>query len=152
VLNDYIDRDSDRNDVESHLTRYWRVFGTRPLPAGMISRHETLLILLLLVGITGTLILTLPFPNSAFVLLLMISCYCAEIFYQVRKRNQRFPLAQLAGRTDFALFPVAGYLCIGTPDMTALLYFLFSTPSPSLTSGSMTSSNTSTIRHGACLA
>ncbi|MDD4497476.1 MAG: UbiA family prenyltransferase, partial [Methanosarcinaceae archaeon] len=31
-------------------------------------------------------------------------------------------------RTDFTLFPVAGYLCYGQPDMTALLYALFFYP------------------------
>ena len=58
----------------------------------------------------------------------LLFSYSVEVFYQVRKRKQRFPLAQLAGRTDFALFPVAGYLCIGNPDATALLYFLFFYP------------------------
>ncbi len=128
VLNDYIDRNHDRKDVESHLTRYWRFFGTRPLPAGTITPQQTLFLLLFLAGITLALILTLPFPNSLFVLLIMIYSYSAELFYQVRKRNQRFPVAQLVGRTDFALFPVAGYLCIGSPDLPALLYFLFFYP------------------------
>jgi 4-hydroxybenzoate polyprenyltransferase len=58
----------------------------------------------------------------------MAASYGLEVFYQLRKRNQALPLAQLAGRIDFALFPVAGYLCIGSPDMTALLYFLFFYP------------------------
>lgn len=128
VLNDYIDRDYDRKDVEPRLTRYWRFFGTRPLPEGRITSRQTLTILFLLVGITIALILTLPFPNSLFVLSIMAYSYAVEIFYQIRKRNQRFPMAQLVGRTDFALFPVAGYLCIGNPDLPALLYFLFFYP------------------------
>lgn len=128
VLNDYIDRNYDRKDVEPSLTRYWRFFGTRPLPAGTITPRQTLSLLLFLAGITLALILTLPFPNSLFVLLIMIYCYSVEFFYQVRKRNQHLPLAQLVGRTDFALFPVAGYLCIGSPDLPALLYFLFFYP------------------------
>jgi 4-hydroxybenzoate polyprenyltransferase len=37
-------------------------------------------------------------------------------------------LAQLIGRTDFALFPVAGYLLNGHPDSVALLYLLFFYP------------------------
>jgi 4-hydroxybenzoate polyprenyltransferase len=37
-------------------------------------------------------------------------------------------MAQLLGRTDFALFPVAGYLMVGEPGMTILLYFLFFYP------------------------
>jgi 4-hydroxybenzoate polyprenyltransferase len=55
----------------------------------------------------------------------MAYCYTAEVFYQIAKRSQRFPFAQLVGRTDFALFPVAGYLCAGYPDETAFLYFVF---------------------------
>ena len=38
VLNDYIDRVFDRKDVESDkLTKYWRICGTRPIPAGFVS-------------------------------------------------------------------------------------------------------------------
>jgi 4-hydroxybenzoate polyprenyltransferase len=39
-----------------------------------------------------------------------------------------FPFPQLIGRTDFALFPVAGYICAGSPDTTAFLYFIFFYP------------------------
>jgi 4-hydroxybenzoate polyprenyltransferase len=58
----------------------------------------------------------------------MVYCFAIEIFYQEEKREQKFPFAQLIGRTDFALFPVAGYLCIGSPDLNALLYFSFFYP------------------------
>jgi 4-hydroxybenzoate polyprenyltransferase len=58
----------------------------------------------------------------------MVYCFAIEIFYQEEKREQKFPFAQLIGRTDFALFPVAGYLCIGNPDLNALLYFTFFYP------------------------
>ena len=51
-----------------------------------------------------------------------------EYFYQIKKRNQKYPVAQVLGRTDFAIFPVAGYLCVGAPDKTALLFFLFFYP------------------------
>ncbi|UCD45811.1 MAG: UbiA family prenyltransferase [Candidatus Bathyarchaeota archaeon] len=51
-----------------------------------------------------------------------------EYFYQVNKRDQGGPLAQLIGRSDFTLFPVAGYLVNGRPDSVALLYFLFFYP------------------------
>jgi|GEM_PF-3220467 len=51
-----------------------------------------------------------------------------EYFYQTKKRDQKTPIAQLVGRTDFALFPVAGYLVHGSPDATALLFFLFFYP------------------------
>jgi len=129
VMNDYIDRDYDRKDIESdRLTRYWRVFGTRPLAAGLITRHQALMLFTILVLVTTLLIFTLPFPHSLFVFIIMVYCYAIEMFYQVKKRNQHVPIAQLAGRTDFALFPVAGYLCIGSPDIPALLYFLFFYP------------------------
>ena len=129
VLNDYIDRDYDRKDIDTdRLTRYWRAFGTRPLPAGLVTRHQALVLFAILVVVTTLLIFTLPFPHSLFVFIIMVYSYAIEMFYQVKKRNQRFPIAQLAGRTDFALFPVAGYLCIGSPDVPALLYFLFFYP------------------------
>jgi len=51
-----------------------------------------------------------------------------EYFYQIQKRSQKSPFAQILGRTDFSLFPVAGYLTNGQPDTTALLYFLFFYP------------------------
>ena len=58
----------------------------------------------------------------------MLYCFAIEIFYQEEKQEQKFPFAQLIGRTDFALFPVAGYLCVGGPDLTALLFFVFFYP------------------------
>jgi 4-hydroxybenzoate polyprenyltransferase len=58
----------------------------------------------------------------------MAYSYLMECFYQVKKRDQEAPLAQLLGRTDFTLFPVAGYLVNGHPDIVALLYFLFFYP------------------------
>ena len=129
VLNDYIDREYDRKDIETgKLTKYWRVFGTRPIPAGLVSPRAAVALILVLSAITACLILTLPAPHSIYVLLLMLYCLAIEIFYQEEKRMQTFPYAQLIGRTDFALFPVAGYLCIGSPDLNALLYFAFFYP------------------------
>jgi 4-hydroxybenzoate polyprenyltransferase len=130
VLNDYIDRDYDKKDIEpGRLTRYWRLFGTRPIPAGLIAPVQALTLFGVLAGITVMLVLTLPYPHSLYVLLLMVYCYVIEIFYQMEKRiPQVFPFPQIIGRTDFALFPVAGYLCIGSPDVNALLYFLFFYP------------------------
>ena len=129
VLNDYIDREYDKKDVESDkLTRYWRIFGTRPIPAGLVSPKGAVALFLVLAAIAASLILTLPAPHSVYVLILMIYCFAIEIFYQEEKREQKFPFAQLIGRTDFALFPVAGYLCIGGPDLNALLYFAFFYP------------------------
>ena len=130
VLNDYIDRDIDKKDVEQdRLTKYWRLFGTRPLPAGLIPPAHALALFCVLAGIAALLILTLPYPHSVYVLLMMAYCYVIEVFYQEEKRiPQVFPFPQLIGRTDFALFPVAGYICAGLPDITAFLYFLFFYP------------------------
>jgi 4-hydroxybenzoate polyprenyltransferase len=129
VLNDYVDREYDKFDIEQgKLTKYWRLFGSRPVSEGLISPANALGLFLVLAIITTVLILALPYPNSLFVLGIMIVCYALEVFYQVKKRNEHIPVAQLAGRIDFALFPVAGYLCAGSPDITALLYFTFFYP------------------------
>jgi 4-hydroxybenzoate polyprenyltransferase len=130
VLNDYIDREYDKKDVDkSRLTKYWRLFGTRPIPAGLIPPRHALVLFGVLAGIAAILILTLPYPHSVYVLLLMVYCYVIEVFYQEEKRiPQKFPFPQLIGRTDFALFPVAGYICAGSPDTTAFLYFIFFYP------------------------
>jgi len=130
VLNDYIDRDYDKKDIESDkLTKYWRIFGTRPIPAGLISPNHALGLFIGLAAITTGLIATLPYPHSLLVLLIMLFCYTIEMFYQIEKRQtQQFPFAQLIGRTDFALFPVAGYLCLGNPDLDAFLYLVFFFP------------------------
>lgn len=125
VLNDYVDRDLDRKDVEfDRLTRYWRPFGRRPIPAGLVSPRRALGLFVVLVVLTTLLIATLPYPHSLYLLALMVLSYVLEYFYQVRKRDQGFPLSQLVGRLDFALFPIAGYLCHGHPDRLALLYFV----------------------------
>src|SRR5512137_1618438 len=130
VLNDYIDRDIDKKDVEQdRLTKYWRLYGTRPVPAGLIPPLHALALFVVLAGIAAMLILTLPYPHSIYVLLMMVYCYLIEAFYQFEKQiPQVFPFPQLIGRTDFALFPVAGYICTGSPDTTAFLYFLFFYP------------------------
>ena len=128
VLNDLVDGDVDARDVEHSLTRYWRPFGTRPIPSGSVSRRQASTLFLALVAATSALIFTLPYPNSLYVFAIMVYSYGMEVFYQVKKRDQAAPLAQLLGRTDFSLFPVAGYLCNGQPDTVALLYFLFFYP------------------------
>ena len=128
VLNDYIDRELDKKDVEADLTNYWRIFKKRPISSGLISARSALALFLILVALTVLLILTLPAPHSYYLLVLLVYCYGVEYFYQVHKRKQKHPVAQLIGRTDFALFPVAGYLVIGHPDAIALLYFLFFYP------------------------
>ncbi|MDD1684450.1 MAG: UbiA family prenyltransferase [Methanoregula sp.] len=129
VLNDYIDREYDKFDVDkSRLTKYWRLFCTRPIPDGLVTPRVAAGLVIGLVTLTAGLILTLPLPHAIYVLLLMFLCYALEIFYQEEKREQKYPAAQVIGRIDFALFPVAGYLCTGAPDMTALLFFLFFYP------------------------
>ncbi|MDV2481170.1 prenyltransferase [Methanoculleus sp. Wushi-C6] len=128
VLNDYVDREHDRRDVDGSLTRYWRPFASRPIPAGRIAPRTALAVFLVLAGIAAALAATLPAPHNLYVLGIMGYSYAAEYFYQIKKRDQTLPLAQVIGRTDFALFPVAGYLVLGSPDATALLYFLFFYP------------------------
>lgn len=129
VLNDYIDRNYDKRDIETDkLTRYWRVFGTRPIAQGLIPPHYALALFIALAIITALLVLTLPYPHSVYVLVIMLCSYAVEGFYQMKKRHETVPIAQLIGRTDFALFPVAGYLAAGFPDLNALLYFLFFYP------------------------
>ena len=39
VLNDYVDRDYDKKDVDGRLTKYWRLSGTRPIPSGSSRPH-----------------------------------------------------------------------------------------------------------------
>jgi 4-hydroxybenzoate polyprenyltransferase len=129
VLNDYIDRNFDKKDVDpDKLTKYWRLFGSRPIPAGLVQPDRALGIFILFAAISAGLITTLPYPHSVYVLFIMIYCYAIEVFYQEEKREQAFPFAQLIGRTDFAFFPVAGYLCAGVPDLNAFLYFVFFYP------------------------
>lgn len=129
VLNDYVDREIDTRETDGRLTKYWRLSGTRPLSAGLIRPAHALMLFLMLAGIAAALILTLSYPHSVYVLLMMMYCYAMEVFYQKEKQiPQVFPFPQLLGRTDFALFPVAGYVCAGFPDVTALLYFLFFYP------------------------
>ena len=128
VLNDYVDREYDRRDIDNSLTRYWRPFRARPIPEGKISPRTAFALFIALAGAAATLAATLPIPHNLYVLGIMGYSYLAEYFYQTKKRRQALPIAQVIGRTDFALFPVAGYLVIGSPDLTALLIFLFFYP------------------------
>lgn len=129
VLNDIVDRDIDRKEIETDkLTKYWRVFGRRPIPQNLISSNKALTLFLIFVTLTTILIFTLPFPHSIYLLSIMIVCYSLEYFYQIKKRKQNFPFAQLIGRIDFTLFPVAGYLSVAFFDINALLFALFFYP------------------------
>ena len=128
VLNDYVDREYDRRDIDNSLTRYWRPFRARPIPEGKISPRTAFALFIALAGAAAGLAATLPIPHNLYVLGIMGYSYLAEYFYQTKKRRQALPIAQVIGRTDFALFPVAGYLVIGSPDLTALFIFLFFYP------------------------
>lgn len=128
VMNDYVDRDLDHRDVNNRLTRYWRPFGTRPLADGTVSPARARFLAVVLGGLALVAILTLPYPHRVYIIAIMGWSYLAEFAYQRLKRRQRYPIAQVLGRTDFALFPVAGYLVLGLPDATALLYFAFFYP------------------------
>lgn len=128
VLNDIVDHHIDRLDVDNTLTNYWRPFNERPIPSGKVSLKEAIGVFTILVLITIILIAFLPFPNLIYVYIIMVYAYSMEVFYQLVKRKQTFPIAQLLGRTDLLLFPIAGYLCIGQFDFTVILYLLFFYP------------------------
>ncbi|MFA4838914.1 MAG: UbiA family prenyltransferase [Candidatus Neomarinimicrobiota bacterium] len=129
ILNDVIDHKIDERDVEfDKLTKYWRPFGQRPIPAGLISFKTAVFIDALFFLTTFILIMALPRPNRWYVLAMMPVCYSLESFYNLKKRRERLPLAQLIGRIDFALFPVVGYLTVGVWDIRATLFFLFFYP------------------------
>ncbi|NMC36028.1 UbiA family prenyltransferase [Candidatus Beckwithbacteria bacterium] len=125
VLNDWVDRDLDKKEQDHGLTKYFRFFKTRPLVLGTLSPRQALATAIALASIAVGLIITLPSPHCWYVLVVMLYSYIVEYFYQIKKRKQQCPYSQLIGRTDFALFPVAGYLVIGHPDFLALMYFLF---------------------------
>ena len=130
VLNDVVDANLDKKELpsEKKLTKYWRPFGRRPLSEGLISQPKAAAVFVVLASITGIVIATLPLPHSIYVLVIMFVCYGLEVFYQIKKRNERAPIAQVVGRIDFALFLTAGYLCVGNPDIYMLALFLFFYP------------------------
>ena len=129
ILNDIVDRDIDKKEIEiDKLTKYWRVFGKRPIPEDLISYNSAVILFAFFVALTTCLIITLPTPHSFYLLGVMIICYCLEYFYQIKKRKQKFPFAQLIGRIDFTLFPVAGYLSVALFDVNALLFAMFFYP------------------------
>ncbi|MFX1496893.1 MAG: UbiA family prenyltransferase [Promethearchaeota archaeon] len=128
VLNDIIDYRIDELDIDNTLTNYWRPFNERPIPSGKISLKEAISVFIILVSITTILIAFLPYPHFIFIYIIMAYAYSMEVFYQIVKRKQRFPIAQILGRTDLLLFPIAGYLCFGYFDFTVVLYLLFMYP------------------------
>ena len=129
VLNDIVDKEIDRKEIETdRLTKYWRVFGQRPLSQGLISFKQAIMLFIILVSLTTILIFTLPFPKSIYLVSIMIVCYSLEYFYQIKKKRQTHPIAQLVGRIDFTLFPIAGYLSVTGFDINTLLFALFFYP------------------------
>jgi len=125
ILNDIVDIRYDIKDVDWDITKYWRPFGTRPLVSGEVSKRSAIAIFLALFFIVAILIYTLPTPNRYYLYIIMAYTYGMEYFYQVHKRTQRLPIAQLLGRTDFMVFAMGGYLCYGRPDLTVALYGVF---------------------------
>ncbi|MFX0032116.1 MAG: UbiA family prenyltransferase [Candidatus Hodarchaeota archaeon] len=128
VLNDIVDHSIDKLDTDDTLTNYWRPFKERPIPSGKVSLKEAIAIFAVLVSITAILIAFLPFPNLIYIYIIMVYAYSMEVFYQIVKRKQTFPIAQILGRTDLLLFPIAGYLCFGQFDYTVILYIIFFYP------------------------
>ena len=78
VLNDYIDREYDRREINGSLTRYWRPFGERPIPAGKISPRAAFVVFLALAVPAAVLAATLPAPHNLYVLGIMGYSYVVE--------------------------------------------------------------------------
>jgi len=124
VLNDIVDHNIDKKDTVDTLTNYWRPFKERPIPSGKVSLREAIAVFLVLVAITVILILFIPYPNLIYIYIIMAYAYSMEVFYQMVK----FPIAQILGRTDLLLFPIAGYLLFGQFNITIVYYLLFIYP------------------------
>ncbi|MBN1786030.1 MAG: UbiA family prenyltransferase [Candidatus Methanofastidiosa archaeon] len=125
ILNDIVDIEYDKRDVDWNITKYWRPFGSRPLASGDIGKGSAQFLFAFLLVLVAGLIYTLPTPNRYYLYAIMAYTFSMEYFYQVKKRTQRLPVAQLLGRTDFMMFAAAGYLCYGRPDTALFLYCLF---------------------------
>lgn len=127
VLNDILDRNIDNIEPDHTMTNYWRPFKKRPIPSSIISINEAIIVFCVFLGITITLIAFLPFPNLLYVYGIMLYAYFVESFYNIKKRNQKFPIAQILGRTDLTVFPVAGFLCFGELNLTiiGIIAFLY---------------------------
>lgn len=128
VLNDILDRNVDHIEPDDTMTKYWRPFKERPIPSGRVSLKEAIIIFSIFLITAVVLIAFLPFPNLLFVYGIMVYAYLVESFYNLKKRNQKMPIAQLLGRTDLSVFPIAGYVCYGQFDYTIFLIFAFLYP------------------------
>ncbi len=77
VLNDIVDARVDKKEVENDkLTKYWRLFGRRPISEGLISTQKAAILFGILVTLTSIIIFTLSFPHSIYVFIIMVTCYC----------------------------------------------------------------------------
>lgn len=130
ILNDIVDAELDKKELinDKALTKYWRPFGKRPISESLIPKQNAIIIFAVLVAATVAVAATLPYPHSLYVLSLIFVCYGLEVFYQIVKRNEPAPIAQIIGRIDFALFLVAGYLVVGNFDINTLVIFAFFYP------------------------
>jgi 4-hydroxybenzoate polyprenyltransferase len=129
VLNDILDRNIDHIEPDNKMTKYWRPFNERPIPSGKVSLTEAIVIFCVFLAISVGLIASLPYPNFLYVYGIMIYAYLAESFYNIKKRNQKGPFAQLLGRTDLTVFPLAGYLAYGQiTDVQIFVFLLFLYP------------------------
>ncbi|NHJ49882.1 MAG: prenyltransferase [Asgard group archaeon] len=129
VLNDILDRNIDHIEPDKKMTKYWRPFNERPIPSGKVSLTEAVVVFCVFLAVAIGLIASLPYPNFLYVFGIMIYAYLVESFYNIKKRNQKAPFAQLIGRTDLTVFPIAGYLCFGQiTDFPIFIYLLLLYP------------------------
>lgn len=130
VLANYLARERGINTGENeNQSGDQKPAGTRSLAGGHIPSWHAPVLFCTCAGIATALILTLPYPHSVYVLLIMVYCWVIGVFSHAEKRiPQVFPFPQVIGRTGFALVPVAGYVCAGLPDIAALFMFLFFYP------------------------
>jgi len=134
VLNDWADRKTDRvalraglhdPDYARQLRTERRFTGTRPVSAGIVSPNTALAFALALIGISAAVALTFPSPHRFYVLGAIAFNTAAEPIYCAMKRMQRgFPIATFFHATLLGMCPLAAYLAVRRPDLTAALLFM----------------------------
>ncbi len=133
VLNDWADRATDRTvlaaraqheDYARQLRRERRFTGTRPIAAGIVSPGAALAFALALVGISAAVILTFSAPHRWYVLgALGVGLIGEPLYCAIKRKQRRFPAATFFHGIVLAMCPVAGYLAVRRPDLTALFVF-----------------------------